>query len=129
MDKQKLDIFVKSFRSNEGYNEFVCQCGTIFMNTDINDWDCKNGNDDDKYLSSRYDDIRNSERVVKLNGPVDTVYLIDGTEFAAKCDCWYKEAMAFMRVLDNNRTEIIKYFKLEKERRLNEVSRLEDIDN
>lgn len=114
MDK-RLDSFKDAF-CDIASDLVLCNCGVTYVNSDgMTDLDL---DEDELTQDTNSVDVDHSIGVVEFGGK----------QYAWTCECWHDHAEMVVDFLDSHRTEVISYLKKEKQRRLDEVNALADVD-
>ena len=116
ISEEALDNFDCAF-SHIRTRSFLCECGKTY-------WDCANGND---WEPGELESLQASEKCVGVPYAIDVIQM-QGKEYANACDCWKPKASQIIAWLEDNREEIAKFFRLEKERLVKAANRLAVVD-
>jgi len=101
-----LKSFEQAFRSMCSGSVRICDCGRVFYNPDERAWTWDEG---------ELDALNTNPKATALAYAVEVVW-IDGKEYAMDCSCWHGRAAEIVALISTHRTEVAKFFRLERER-------------
>lgn len=116
-DREALDNFDRAF-SHIRTGSFKCHCGKLY-------WDCHNGGYD--WEDGDIERLKNDPNATAVEYAIDVIQ-IDDKEYANACTCWEKRASRIIEWLEAHRSEIVAYFRYEKERKVAAANHLATID-
>jgi hypothetical protein len=114
---EQLENFAKAFSTETNGCRHQCHCGKEFFDN-FNSWDWNEG---------EYEALVDDPEAVGLGYAIER-FELEGSYYVIGCDCWFKVAERYINFLDRNKREIGKYFSLEKESLLHEISITPDIE-
>jgi len=112
-----LDNFDRAF-SHMRTNRFRCECGQEF-------WDSYNSSYD--WAEGERESLVADPNAVACEHAIDVID-IEGREYANSCGCWRPRASRIIKWLENHRTEVATFLRLEKERLVQEAMQLPTVD-
>lgn len=114
----RLDSFENAFDCGHRGFRVQCECGRIFFDGHNCVYDLEEG---------EFEKLKASAMATQLNYASQAL-TFEGKEYSADCDCWHGRALRIIGWLEENRNEVAKFLNLEKQRKLNEVNRMEDVE-
>ena len=113
MDNERIDQFIRAFKTDGGFCRYTCNCGKTYYNSfdETITWD-------DGELEELEADP-NASGVDFSLGIMD----MEGKEFVDACDCWHKSAENVMQFMDTYAHQIARYLTSEKKRKQEEADR------
>jgi len=108
-DPKKFENFEEAFKTSGAGCFRQCHCGRGFYNAG-GGWDWEPG---------ELEALENSD-ATNVEWSVGTILVLD-IEYVLDCDCWHAKAAQMIEWLDRSATAIVRYLKLEKQRKQREA--------
>ncbi len=111
MNKEILENFERAFSTHSAGCRRECDCGKIYYHDDENayDWDI-----------GEFEALQKNPKATALDYcPADMTF--EGKDLVNSCTCWHEKAEKIINFLNSHGRGISTFFKLEKERKLQEA--------
>ncbi len=116
-EEAALDNFERAF-SHTRTKQWTCNCGRTYFDA---------GNTCNDWMEGELEGLFATPNAVAVQYAIDVIEF-EGRQYANACECWKPRASRIIGWLEDNRDDIATFFRLEKERKLAEASRLAVVD-
>lgn len=114
-DVADIELFVRCFSTYADDRE-RCKCGRYFHSDRVFEYL-------EDYEVELIEKQLNDSESTEVEGHLQVINSGLGNCVAA-CDCWHKDAIRYIKWLQQNRFEVCMYYRLDRQRKLDEAKRL-----